>query len=115
MADPYRSADFLPAGTVIDGWGGTAARDHNHLGLFTEGPQPARSPWVRLLGVQTSDETPLPPTVAQVLTRAALIRMTRTRTTIRQALSVPVHKEASAIARRLRPLVLGKRRFGVQG
>lgn len=117
MSDPYRSADFLPPGTVIDGWNGTAARDHLPNGLYAHGPQPACPPWHRLMGHQSSPEEPLPPGLAVILTLRERVRMCVTRTTIRQALprAVPVHREASEVKRRLRPLLLGKRRFGVQG
>jgi hypothetical protein len=113
--DPYRSADFLPAGTVLEGWGGTVARDHNHLGLFVDGPQPARGPLVRLIGVQTSEESPLPPQLARILSFAEKVRMNVQRVRLRQAIPriVPVHREASEVKRRLAPLVLGRKRLGV--
>lgn len=100
MNDPYRSDDILPAGTPIDGWGGTFARDHNDQGLYVDGPQPASPAWVRrLMGNQSSPELALAPSTARaILPRAAKIAMTVKRRTVRQALG-------------LKPLILGKKRF----
>lgn len=67
------------------------------------------------MGVQSSDELPLPPQTATILTRAERIRMLVQRITLRQLLprAVPVHREAKEVRRRLRPLALGRKRFGV--
>lgn len=115
MSDPYRSSDLLPHGTPIEGWGGTAARDHLPNGLYREGPQPACPPWQRLMGVQSSPEQPLPPQTAKILTRAEKIRMLVHRITLRQMMPkvVPIYREAKEVRRRLAPLVLGKRKYGV--
>lgn len=99
--DPYRSDDILPHGTPIEGWGGTAARDHNDAGLYLEGPQPASPAWVRrLMGNQSAPELPLPPKTAKAIrTRVAMTELVVKRRTVRQALG-------------LKPLILGKRRYG---
>ena len=64
--------DRLPTGTPIEGWGGTAAADHNPLGLYYAGPQPATTFHCRLTGTSTAQGEPLPPGIASlVLTRTA--------------------------------------------
>lgn len=64
--------DKLPTGTPIDGWGGTAAPDHDATGLFRDGPLPARTFYARLVVTSTDQPEPLPPALAQlVLTREA--------------------------------------------
>lgn len=99
MSDPYKSDDILPHGTPIEGWGGTAAKDHDERGLYLFGPMPASPAWVRrLLGNQSAPENPLPPQTARtILPRAAKVAMTVKRRTVRQALG-------------LKPLLLGKKR-----
>lgn len=99
--DPYTSDDLLPHGTPIDGWGGTFARDHNEQGLYVDGPLPASPSWVRrLMGTQAAPEPPLAPQTARTIrTRVAMVEMTVKRRTVRQALG-------------LKPLVLGRKRFG---
>lgn len=101
MTDPYRSDDILPHGTLIDGWGGTAAKDHNDAGLYLWGPLPASPAWVRrLMGNQSAPENPLPPQTAKAIrTRGAMVELVVKRRTVRQALG-------------LKPLVLGRKRFG---
>lgn len=83
--------DILPAGTPIDGWGGTAAKDHNDLGLYSLGPQPRNNPLARF--IHTTDMNPallLPPDVARIsITRDALIHQTLRRKLLRGEIRLP--------------------------
>ena len=108
--------DHLPAGTPIAGWGGTAAHDHNGLGLLDIGPQPA-VPWLyRLLavgmaqravlgadGALVPQQEPLPPHLAVILTRAALvdakIRQMLRRARVGQVVSRPQRRRARLLAK----------------
>ena len=84
---PRDPLDRLPVGLVlVDGWGGPVGRDDNAQGLFAEGPLPA-VPWLyRLLAVGMAQravldakgelvpqQEPLPPHLAVILTRSAMV------------------------------------------
>lgn len=81
---PYDSEEY---------WAAPRPDDHNHLGLFADGPQPAPSSLALLVGTQESPFTPLPPTTARAQQELARDRARR-QLEERQALEDKVVKSA---------------------
>lgn len=96
--------DLLPKFGEPIGWG-TWARDHNHLGLFADGPQPARNPLTKYLQPVAPDPTALPPGLARLCLTLVARRTIKLRSVLhRQAL--PLVTKGG----RLKPLQVGRKR-----
>lgn len=95
--------DRLKTGTPIEGWGGTAAPDHNAQGLYREGPLPTPTFYQRMVKSNTDTPEPLSPALAQlVLTREAQ-RAQRLRQMVLRACIDPstAHLPPEAVRKRL--------------
>lgn len=101
--------DRLPTGTPL-GWG-TSAKDHNNVGLYVEGPQPATTFYKHLVKSSTDQPEPLPPALAQLVLTVEAKRANRLRQLLFRAAISPEAAQLpiEAIRRRMRHISRGQR------
>ena len=56
----------MPREPIPNEWGGVFGPDSNPIGLFADGPQPAKNPLQRLIVSSSAHRDPLPPHLAQM-------------------------------------------------